>query len=348
MNYLVIMAGGQGTRFWPVSTAECPKQFLDVLGTGRTLLQLTADRMRGIVPPENVWVVTSARYRDLVAAQLPEVPAGQVLLEPCGRNTAPCICYASWKIKKRDPRANIIVSPSDHIVGDEPAFRKCVADALEFAAETDGIVTLGIKPSRPETGYGYIRADLRYSSGRKAGIYRVDAFKEKPEPAVAERYMAEGGYFWNAGIFIWSVSTIINAFRVYAPAISRQFESLLPYYDTDEEQARIDEIYPQCENISIDYAVMEKADEVFVLPAEFGWSDMGTWSSLRERLPQDARGNAVVCAEADFYDTSNCIVHATGLKKIVVQGLDGYIVAEKDGTLMICKLSEEQRIKLFH
>ena len=348
MNYLVIMAGGQGTRLWPVGTAEHPKQFLDVLDTGRTLLQQTADRMRGLVPPENIWVVTSARYRDLVVAQLPEMPAEQVLLEPCGRNTAPCICYASWKIKKRDPRANIIVAPSDHIISDVPAFQKCVGDALEFAAETDGIVTLGIKPNRPETGYGYIRADLRYSSSRKAGIYRVDAFKEKPDAATAARYIAEGGYFWNAGIFIWSVSTIVNAFRVYAPALSRQFESLLPYYDTDEEQARIDEIYPQCENISIDYAIMEKADEIFAYPSAFGWSDMGTWSAMREKLEQDARGNAVVCTDAALYDTSNCIVHATGLKKVVVQGLDGYIVAEKDGTLMICKLSEEQRIKLFH
>lgn len=347
-NYLVIMAGGIGSRFWPMSSPEKPKQFLDVLGCGKTLIQLTLARFRTVVPPENVWVVTSQRYESLVREQLPEVPARNVLLEPCRRNTAPCICYVSWKIKKQNPRANIVVAPSDHVIGDVDAFRSAVNDALEFAAETDAIVTLGIKPTRPETGYGYIKADLGFSSSRKKNIFRVDEFREKPTAEVAESYVKQGNYLWNAGIFIWSVSTIINAFRVYEPELSAMFEDLMPCYDTPDEQAQIDKLYPECKDISVDYAIMEKAEEVFVYPADFGWSDLGSWGSLRQQVKQDAYGNACIGPDISLYDSHNCIVHATEEKKVVVQGLDGYIVAEKDGTLLICRLSEEQRIKLFH
>lgn len=347
-NYLVIMAGGIGSRFWPMSSPEKPKQFLDVLGCGKTLIQLTLARFRTVVPPENVWVVTSRRYESLVREQLPDVPAENVLLEPCRRNTAPCICYVSWRIKKQNPRANIVVAPSDHVIGDVDAFRNAVSDALEFAAETDAIVTLGIKPTRPETGYGYIKADLGFSSSRKKNIFRVDEFREKPTSEVAESYLKQGNYLWNAGIFIWSVSTIINAFRVYEPELSEMFEDLLPYYGTPEEQARIDKLYPECKDISVDYAIMEKTEEVFVYPADFGWSDLGSWGSLRQQIKQDAYGNACIGPDISLYDSHNCIVHATEEKKVVVQGLDGYIVAEKDGTLLICQLSEEQRIKLFH
>lgn len=347
-NYLVIMAGGIGSRFWPMSSPEKPKQFLDVMGCGKTLIQLTLARFRTVVPPENVWVVTSRRYESLVREQLPDVPAENVLLEPCRRNTAPCICYVSWKIKKQNPRANIVVAPSDHVIGDVDAFRNAVSDALEFAAETDAIVTLGIKPTRPETGYGYIKADLGFSSSRKKNIFRVDEFREKPTSEVAESYLKQGNYLWNAGIFIWSVSTIINAFRVYEPELSEMFEDLLPYYGTPEEQARIDKLYPECKDISVDYAIMEKTEEVFVYPADFGWSDLGSWGSLRQQIKQDAYGNACIGPDISLYDSHNCIVHATEEKKVVVQGLDGYIVAEKDGTLLICQLSEEQRIKLFH
>lgn len=347
-NYLVIMAGGIGSRFWPMSSPEKPKQFLDVLGCGKTLIQLTLARFRTVVPPENVWVVTSRRYESLVREQLPDVPAENVLLEPCRRNTAPCICYVSWKIKKQNPRANIVVAPSDHVIGDVDAFRSAVSDALEFAAETDAIVTLGIKPTRPETGYGYIKADLGFSSSRKKNIFRVDEFREKPTAEVAESYLKQGNYLWNAGIFIWSVSTIINAFRVYEPELSEMFEDLMPCYDTPDEQAQIDKLYPECKDISVDYAIMEKTEEVFVYPADFGWSDLGSWGSLRQQIKQDAYGNACIGPDISLYDSHNCIVHATEEKKVVVQGLDGYIVAEKDGTLLICQLSEEQRIKLFH
>ncbi|MGN0086572.1 MAG: mannose-1-phosphate guanylyltransferase [Alloprevotella sp.] len=347
-NHLVIMAGGIGSRFWPMSSPERPKQFLDILGQGKTLIQMTVERFEGIIPPENVWVVTSADYAALVAEQLPDVPAENILLEPCRRNTAPCICYVSWKIKARNPKASVVVAPSDHIIADVEAFRKAVAESLSFAAETDAIVTIGITPTRPETGYGYIKADLSYASSRRENIFRVDAFKEKPTLEVAEEYLRQKQFLWNSGMFVWSVSTIVNAFRVYQPEISRLFEDLLPFYDTSLEQEKINECFPRCENISIDYAIMERAEEIFVYPASFGWSDLGSWGSLREQVEQDKYGNACIGDNIDLYDTHNCIVHTVGQKKVVVQGLDGYIVVEKDGVLMICKLSEEQRIRLFH
>ena len=347
-NHLVIMAGGVGSRFWPLSSEDLPKQFLDVLGCGKTLIQLTLERFQGVVPLENVWVVTSAAYRDIIQRQLPQGPAENILFEPCRRNTAPCICYVSWKIKKRNPRANVVVSPSDHVVLDADAFRQSISDALEFASETDAIVTLGIQPTRPETGYGYIKADLSYSSSRKKNIYRVDAFKEKPNLEVAEQYIKEKSYYWNSGIFIWSISTIINAFRVYEPQLSTLFEDLLPHYDTPAEQALIDEKFPTCKNISIDYAILEKAEEIFVSPAPFPWSDLGTWTSLLQNLPHDSYGNATVGSDVRLFESRGCIVHTEAMRKVVIQGLDGYVVAEHDGELLICKLSEEQRIKLFH
>ncbi len=346
--HLVIMAGGVGSRFWPVSNTDCPKQFLDILGEGKTLIQQTYERFETVVPPENVWVVTSVNYRDIVAQQLPQIPANQILAEPCSRNTAPCICYVSWRIKCVNPRASIVVTPADHVIKDTKEFRKSIGEALEFASETDAIVTLGIKPTRPETGYGYIKADLSFSSSRKKNIFRVDAFKEKPTREVAAEYIKEPNYFWNSGIFVWSTSTIVNAFRVYQPEMSRLFEDLQPIYGTDKEQAAIDEVFPTCENISIDYAILERAEEVFVYPSSFGWSDLGTWGSLREQVPQDMYGNAKIGVDVNTYETHNSIIHTTSLKKVVVQGLDGYIVVEKNGTLLICKLSEEQRIKLFH
>ncbi len=347
-NHLVIMAGGVGSRFWPLSSEEHPKQFLDVLGCGRTLLQMTAARFDGLVPPENVWVITSAAYRDYVREQLPDLPADHILLEPCRRNTAPCIAYASWRIKKLNPKANVVVTPSDHLVVDPAAFRTAVSEALEFSAETDAIVTLGIRPDRPETGYGYIEGDLSYSSSRKKNIFRVDSFKEKPSLEIAEQYVKQNNFFWNSGIFIWSVNTIVNAYRVYCPTMARLFEGLMPLYGTPGEQEAIDREFPACENISVDYAIMERAEEIFVYPASFGWSDLGSWSSLRQQVKQDLHGNACIGDNIDLYETNNCIVHATQEKKVVVQGLDGYVVVEKDDILLICKLSEEQRIRLFH
>lgn len=347
-NHLVIMAGGVGSRFWPLSNDDLPKQFLDVLGVGRTLIQLTAERFHDIVPTENIWVVTNRHYADLVQEQLPDVPRENILLEPCRRNTAPCICYASWRIKKKNPRATIVVTPSDHIVMDNQRFADSIRDAVDFASETDAIVTLGMKPTRPETGYGYIKADLTFASSRKKNLYRVDAFKEKPTREVAEQYLQDSSYFWNAGIFVWTVSTIVNAFRVYQPEISRIFEKLLPTYGTPMEREAIDEQFPLCESISVDYAILEKAEEIFVYPADFGWSDLGTWGSLQENLQRDSYGNAVVGNDVKVFESRNNIIHTEGLRQVVVQGLDGYVVAERDGVLLICQLSEEQRIKLFH
>lgn len=347
-NYLVILAGGAGSRFWPISSEELPKQFLDILGCGRTLIQLTLERFSGLIPKENVWVVTAEKYRKIVMEQLPEIPSSNILCEPCRRNTAPCICYVSWKIKKLNTKANIVVSPSDHLVVDIQAFQSAIDDSLSFAAETDAVVTLGLKPTRPETGYGYIKADLTYSSSRKHNIFRVDEFKEKPTLEVAKEYIQSPNYLWNSGIFIWNVNTIINAFRVYEPEVSSIFEGLMPYYGTDKEQNKIDESYPQCKNISVDYAILEKAEEIFVFPASFSWSDLGTWNSLREQSDMDKYGNVCIGDNIKLYDTYNTIVHTCNKKEVIVEGLDGYVVAEKEGKLLVCRLSEEQRIKLFH
>lgn len=346
-NHLVIMAGGVGSRFWPMSTTTKPKQFIDVLGTGRSLLQLTFDRFEGVCAPENVWIVTSIKYKDLVREQLPEIPESNILCEPCRRNTAPCIAYVSWKIKAKDKNANIVVSPSDHIVTDTAEFRRVVTQCLKFSGETDAIITLGMKPTRPETGYGYIQADLSSSSPRNKEIYRVDSFREKPDLETANKYIKNKSYFWNAGIFIWNVNTIVNAFRVYQPTISRIFESLLPVYGTPEEQEEINRRFPECESISVDYAIMEKAEEIFVCPADFGWSDLGTWGSLLAQTKHDLYGNGVIGENISLFDTYNCMINTVGKKRVVIQGLDGYIVAEKDDKLLICKLTEEQRISKF-
>ncbi|MGP1350259.1 MAG: mannose-1-phosphate guanylyltransferase [Hoylesella marshii] len=346
-HHLVIMAGGVGSRFWPMSTAECPKQFIDVLGVGKSLLQLTMERFANIASPENVWVVTNEKYVDIVQEQLPDVPRTNILSEPCRRNTAPCIAYVSWRIKTRDANANIVVTPSDHIVTNVAEFKRVINAALQFTGETDAMLTLGMKPTRPETGYGYIQADLTSSSPRNKEIFRVDSFREKPDLQTALQYIERKNYFWNAGIFIWSVKTIINAFRIYQPAMNRLFESMTDIYGTEREQEAINRMYPECENISVDYAIMEKAEEIFVCPADFGWSDLGTWGALLMQTKHDLYGNSIIGNNVSVYDTQNCIIHTTEEKKVVVQGLDGYIVAEKDDTLLICKLAEEQKIRSF-
>ena len=346
-NHLVIMAGGVGSRFWPMSTAECPKQFIDVLGVGKTLLQMTVERFGKLIAPENIWVVTNQSYANIVREQLPDMPADHILCEPCRRNTAPCIAYVSWRIKSNDPKANIVVTPSDHIVMNTEEFLRIVQACMAFTADTDAIVTLGIKPTRPETGYGYIQADPASSSPRNKEIFRVDSFREKPDLKTAKQYISKSNYFWNAGIFIWNVNTIVNAFRIYQPSMARIFESMLPVFGTAREQEVVNEKFPECESISVDYAIMEKAEEIFVCPSDFGWSDLGTWGSLLQQSHKDLYGNACIGQDIQMIESHNCIVHTTQEKKVVVQGLDGYIVAEKNDTLLICKLSEEQRIKQF-
>jgi mannose-1-phosphate guanylyltransferase len=346
-NHLVIMAGGVGSRFWPMSTTEHPKQFIDVLGVGKTLLQLTVERFGSLINPENVWVVTNQKYADTVAEQLPDMPRNHILCEPCRRNTAPCIAYVSWRIKVMDPKANIVVTPSDHVVMNVQEFQRVIKDCMKFTSDTDAIVTLGMKPNRPETGYGYIQANLARQSLRNKEVFRVDTFHEKPDLETAQQYIQKPNFFWNAGIFIWNVHTIVNAFRMYQPALARIFESMLPVYGTEKEQAAIDERFPECENISVDYAIMEKADEIFVCPADFGWSDLGTWGSLHQQTHKDLYGNALIGPDIAMYESHNCIIHTTQEKRVVIQGLDGYIVAENNDTLLICKLSEEQRIKQF-
>lgn len=343
-NHIVIMAGGIGSRFWPMSTSEYPKQFIDVMGVGKSLIQLTVERFKGICPKENFWVVTSEKYVDIVKEQLPQIPAQHILAEPEARNTAPCIAYACWKIRKEFPQANIVVTPSDALVIDTAEFARCIAVALEKTADSQAIVTLGMMPTRPETGYGYIAAQ---GEADAKGICEVEAFKEKPDVETAKGYLAAGNYFWNAGIFVWNADTITNAIRRYAPQIAGVMDELEPALFTDKEAEELKRLFPTCEKISIDYAVMEKAEDIFVLPAEFGWSDLGSWGSLRTLLPQDEAGNAKVGGRVDMYNCRNCVVHAAEEKRVVLEGLDGYIVAEKNGQLLVCRLSEEQRIKEF-
>lgn len=342
-NHLVIMAGGVGSRFWPMSTTECPKQFIDVMGCGRTFIQLTLDRFRGIVPDENVWVVTNEKYRDIVMKQLPQVQPEHILLEPCRRNTAPCIAYVSWRIKQVAPDANLIITPSDHIVTDVIEFQRIIRLALDFTAAHDAILTLGMKPTRPETGYGYIERD---KSGDN-DVYPVLRFCEKPNLETAKEYIRHSEFYWNSGIFVWNVRTIVNQLKMHAPEVTAVFDNLNPYLGTPLEQEKVNELFPTCPSISIDYAVMEKANDIFVCPADFGWSDVGTWGSLITLSEQDANGNAAIGPRIELHECSNCIVHTTEERRVVIQGLDGYIVAEKDGTLLICRLSEEQRIKDF-
>lgn len=347
LNHVVIMAGGVGSRFWPMSTADCPKQFIDVLGCGKSLLQLTVDRFSGICPVENIWVLTSEKYAPMVKEQLPMILEENILKEPCRRNTAPCIAYAAWKIKKRFPNANMVVTPSDHFVADVTEFRRVIKSSLAFVADSDAILTLGIKPTRPETGFGYIEAVLGSSSLVNREVFRVDSFKEKPALEIAKAYVAKNNFYWNSGIFIWNVSTIVNAFRIYQSPIASVFESLMPYYYTAEEQEKVNELFPDCRSISVDYAIMERAEEIFVFPANFGWSDLGTWLSLYSNVPKDVNGNAVLGVEAKFADSHNCIVNTRGVKSVVVVGMNDCIISENEGNLLVCRMSDEDRIKEF-
>ena len=341
------MAGGIGSRFWPMSTPELPKQFIDVLGCGRTLIQLTADRFATVCPPEHIWVVTSAAYVDIVREQLPDIPAENILPEPCARNTAPCIAYACWKIRVRHPAANVVVTPADALVLDPDAYRRVIRKALAFTECHAAIVTVGIAPTRPETGYGYICAWQDSVREPEEELMAVAAFKEKPSLELAQAYLAAGNYLWNAGIFVWNVNTIVTAIRTYAPQIAGVMDRIAPSFYTAAEETVVRTLFPNCEKISIDYAVMEKAEEIYTIPGDFGWSDLGTWGSLHANLDKDSGSNAVVGEGVHLYDCQGTVVHVSDLKGAVIAGLDGFIVAEKAGRLLICPLSEEQRIRDF-
>ena len=337
-NHIVIMAGGVGSRFWPLSTPELPKQFIDILGCGRTLIQLTADRFKGICPMQNFWVVTNAKYVDIVKQQLPDIPADHILAEPAARNTAPCIAWACWSIKQADAAANVVVTPADAVVMNPEEFRRVITNALAFTAKKSAIVTIGIKPSRPETGYGYVET----SATVDGEICVVDAFKEKPDHATAENYLQAGNYLWNAGIFVWNIQTITNCIIKYKPNIAADMDKIAATGD-------VASVFPQCEKISIDFAVMEPAAAdglVYTHPADFGWSDLGNWASLHDKLQKDEHNNGSV-GNVKLYECNNCVVHAEDAKKVVLQGLDGYIFSEKNGQILLCKRSEEQRIREF-
>lgn len=341
-NYCIIMAGGVGSRFWPFSRNNRPKQFLDFFGTGRSLLQMTFDRFRRIVPAENILIVSNIIYKDMILEQLPEIKENQVLLEPLRRNTAPCIAYAVHRIKSITSEANIIVAPSDHLIVKENDFIQALETGIDFISKNNSLLTLGIKPSRPETGYGYIQIDEGQGALRK-----VKTFTEKPNAELAQIFYETGEFFWNSGIFLWNLHAIDHAFKTLLPEVDSRFAAGSTVYNTDKEQAFIDSIYPTCMNISIDYGVMEKADNVYVLCSDFGWTDLGTWGSLYDMSEKDKYKNVTLKCNTLFYESEENIVALPQGKLAVVEGLNGYLIAESDNVLLICKKDEEARIRQF-
>jgi len=335
------MAGGIGSRLWPMSSPELPKQFIDVLGVGKSLLQLTVERFLPLCPIERFWVVTSEKYVSIVKEQIPGIPDENILAEPAARNTAPCIAYSCRKIAAKYPDANIVVTPADALVLDKEQFVSKIRCALDFTAEDSRIVTIGIKPTRPETGYGYICAE------NGDGIVKVSQFKEKPDAVTAQKYLDAGNYLWNAGIFVWNADTINSQLRRYSPQIASVMDCLEPFFYTSEEGAKLAELFPTCEKISIDYAVMEKSPDIYTISCDPGWSDLGSWGSVKTHIESDTDGNSVVGQDVRLFGCKDCIVHVPDEKMLVVQGLEGYIIASKNGNIVICKLSEEQHIREF-
>ena len=346
-NYCIIMAGGIGSRFWPLSRMAKPKQFLDILGTGRTFLQQTFDRFSKIIPVENFVIVTSTKYKNLVLEQLPQIKEEQVLLEPLRRNTAPCIAYATYKIKTQNPNANLVVAPSDHVILKEEEFINQIKKGLDFVKENNALLTLGIKPCRPETAYGYIQVKKKVDFKDLDNLYKVKIFAEKPDIQMAKLFVDSGEFFWNSGIFIWSMPAIIEAFETHLQTVSSMFESGMKLYNTSDEVHFISKIYSEMQSISVDYGIMEKAGNVYVLTADFGWSDLGNWGTLYENREIDEDGNVISGDNILIYDTKNCIINISGEKVAVLQGLDGYIIAESNENLMICRREDEQQIKKF-
>ena len=339
--YAILMAGGVGSRFWPVSTTDFPKQFHDMLGTGETLIQKTFSRLSQLIPKENILILTNESYNDLILEQLPLVKQEQIILEPAMRNTAPCILYASLKIKKQNPEALMVVAPSDHWIEDEMQFCANLQHAFDFCEREDNLMTLGILPTFPNTGYGYIEYDKLDSRP----IKKVKQFREKPDYATARKFIQSRNFLWNAGIFVWSVKSVLNAFQEFQPVMYDHFMQGYDVYNTTNETQFIKENYPLAENISVDYAILEKAHNVFVLPATFDWNDLGTWGSLHEKLDKDENNNAVVNARVLLENASNNIIRAEGKKLVVIDGLNDYIIVDKDDTLLIYPKSKEQDIK---
>ena len=343
-NYVAIMAGGIGSRFWPMSRTDFPKQFLDILNTGRTLIQATYDRFALFVPTDHIYVVTSEQYKDIVIEQLPALPLANILCEPSRKNTAPCIAYISYKLSQLNPEANLICAPADHIILEREEFKKKCLEALDFTANIKALVTLGIKPTHPNTGYGYIQYDQQAVS---ENVYKVKTFTEKPDKELAKTFLSSGDFLWNAGIFVWQIKNIIAAFEKFLPEMHDVFDAEKGNLNTAGEKEAIERIYPQCVNISIDYGVMEKADNVYIIPSSFGWSDLGTWMSAYDNLEKDYLDNAVVGNNVMVIDATKNIVHVDNKKLVLLQGLDDFIVVDTKDVLLICKKDKEQEIKEF-
>ena len=342
-NYCVIMCGGIGSRFCPFSKEKKPKQFLDFLGTGRSLLQGTFDRFLKVVPKENIYVVTNETYADITKIQLPELQEHQILCEPMRRNTAPAIAFATYRIKAVNPQANIVVAPADHLILKEELFISDITKGLDFVEKNPMLLTLGIQPCRPETGYGYIQLNKKENEG----IHKVKTFTEKPNLELAQKFVESGEFLWNSGIFLWNVNSVISAFSTHLPDLVTRFDEGKELFNTPAEKAFVKDVFPFLPNTSIDYGILENADNVYVNVSNFGWCDLGTWSSFHEVSQQDESNNASLHCKTLFVESNNNIVATSGDKLVVIQGLDGYIVAESDNVLLICKKNEEQRIKHF-
>ncbi len=341
-HYVAIMAGGIGSRFWPMSRTAYPKQFLDVLHTGKSLLQWTYQRYANFIPAENIFIVTSAEYADIVAEQLTDLPTENIIPEPSRKNTAPCIAYISFKLLQKDPEACLIVAPSDHMILDNEAFKAITLTALDFVGHIKSLVTLGITPTHPNTGYGYIQHDAMTVA---EGIYKVKTFTEKPNLELAKTFLSSGDFLWNAGIFVWQVKNVVKAFEQHQAEMFELFESVKDFYNTPGEKEAMERVYPQCTNISIDVAIMEKAENVYVIPASFGWSDLGTWNSAYDNLEKDYLGNAVASDNVIVIDATKCMISAPEDKLLVLQGLDDFIVVDTKDVLLICQKEKEQSIK---
>lgn len=340
--YAVIMAGGIGSRFWPISRQQTPKQFIDILGIGKTLIQLTFERFTSICPPENIYIVTNESYRETVQKQLPAIKEDQILCEPIMRNTAPCIAFACYKIARLNPKAVTVIAPSDHLILNEDLFSESIKDAMNTALNEHVLLTLGIVPTRPDTGYGYVQYTEKKLNEQ---FHKVKTFTEKPNLELAQTFVRSGDFLWNAGIFIWNVNALMAAFKRFLPEMHEIFHEGGPYFNTKKEAHFIRTAYAQCTNISIDYAIMERADNVYVMPASFGWSDLGTWGSLHSVKEKDEHNNAVNGKHVMTYESSDCMVHVPDKKLVILQGMENYIVVDTGDVLMICKKSAEQQIK---